>query len=52
MNQNFNPPTPTALQVPSSSGVQNLSITYTPVSYATPQNPNVGNDSGRVYIHR
>lgn len=52
MNQSFNPPTPTTLQVPSSSGVQNVSITYTPVSYATPQNPNVGNDSGRVYIHR
>ncbi|OPH35029.1 lytic transglycosylase domain-containing protein [Moraxella lacunata] len=53
MNQNFTTPAPTTLQVPSSSGVQNVSITYTPSNgYATPQNPSVGGGSGRIYIHK
>ncbi|MBE9578494.1 MULTISPECIES: lytic transglycosylase domain-containing protein [Moraxella] len=54
MNQNFTTPAPTTLQVPSSSGVQNVSITYTTPNnnYATPQNPSVGSGSGRIYIHK
>ncbi len=54
MNQNFTLPAPTTLQVPSSTGVQNVSITYTTPSnnYAAPQNPSISHGSGRVYIQK
>lgn len=55
MNQSFSTPVPapTTLQVPSSTGVQTVSITYTASPQAhTPQNPSVDNGSGRIYIQK